>query len=149
MKTWSLTVFVLLLSLFSKAQIIATVQMKEKVEGICDHDNVFSLFDGFDNQVEPKCSVSKEQMQEQLNQVQFLKDTPKFKGKGMVGVYINCEGEALGWRISVKTVKELDEQLLNVFRTYGEWTSGTFRGENVDCSELISYKIKKGKLIIN
>ncbi len=145
----TLTVLILMTSISTQAQLIAKVEMKEKVEGICDHDNVYGLFNGFDGQVEPKCSVSKEEMQEQLNQVQYLKNNPKFKGKGMVGVFINCKGEAIGWRISVKTNTELDEQLLKVFESYQEWTTGTLNGKNVDCSELISYKIKKGKLTIN
>lgn len=149
MKTLTITLLILMASLSTQAQLIAKVEMKDKVEGICDNDNVYGLFDGFDGQVEPKCSISKEEMQEQLNQAQFLKDNPKFKGKGMVGVYINCKGEAIGWRISVETSEELDQQLLKIFQSYQEWTTGTLNGKKVDCSELISYKIKKGKLIIN
>ncbi len=149
MRTITFTVLILLTSITTQAQLIAKVEMNEKVAGICDHDNVYALYSGFDGQVQPKCSISKEAMQEQLNQVQFLKDNPKFKSNGMVGVYINCNGEAIGWRISVKTNEQLDEQLLKVFQSYQEWTTGTLRGKNVDCSELISYKIKKGILIIN
>ncbi len=149
MKTLLITVLILMSSFTTQAQLITKVQMKEKVEGICDHDNVYALFNGFDGQVEPKCSVSKEEMQEQLNKVQFLKDNPKFKGKGMIGVYINCHGQAIGWRISVKTDQELDQQLLKVFQTYQNWTVGTLNGKNVDCSELISYEIKKGKLTLS
>ncbi|HZH86244.1 MAG TPA: hypothetical protein VFD77_02935 [Brumimicrobium sp.] len=149
MRILTLITIVLFSSLITHAQLIATVEMKEKVEGICDNDNVYGLFDGFDGQVEAKCSVTKEMMQEQLNQVLFLKNKPKYKGKGMVGVYINCKGEAIGWRISVKTNKTLDEQLMNIFQTYLNWTAGTLNGEKVDSSELISYKIKKGKLTLN
>lgn len=144
-----LFIITILTSSISQAQLVAKVEMKEKVEGICDYDNVYGLYNGWDGQVEPKCSVSKEEMQTQLNQVQFLKDNPKFKGKGMVGVYINCKGEAIGWRISVTTNKELDQQLLAVFQSFNNWTVGTFNGKNVDCSELISYRIKKGILTIN
>lgn len=149
MKIRIVSILFLIASLESYGQLIAKVEMKENVEGICDNDNVYGLFNGFDGQVEPKCSVSKEEMQEQLNQVQFLKDNPKYKGNGMVGVFINCEGETIGWRISVKTNQELDKQLLIIFESFEEWTAGTLNGKNVDCSELISYKIKKGKLIIN
>jgi len=149
MKNLMLLVFFLSSTIIASAQIIATVEMKEYVEGICDYDNVYGLYGGWDGQVEPKCSVSKEEMQKLLNQVQFLRDNPKFKGKGMVGVYVNCKGEALGWSISVASKKELDQQLLKVFQTFDEWIVGTLNGKDVDSIELISYKIKKGILTIN
>lgn len=138
----------ILFSYCVQAQFIAKVQMKEKVEGICDLDNVYGLFDGFDGQVTPKCSVSEEEMQKQLNQIQFLQDNPKYKGKGMVAVYVNCKGEAIGWRISVETKEELDQELLDVFKTFLDWSVGTLNGKKVDSNVLISYKIKKGKLTI-
>lgn len=149
MKKLILLITISTLSFVTHAQLIAKVEMKEKIEGICDYNNVYGLFDGWDGQVEPKCSLSKEEMQDKLNEVQFLKDNPKFKGKGMVGVYINCKGEAINWRISVKTNKDLDSQLLALFKSFNDWNVGTLNGQKVDCSELISYKIKKGKLIIN
>lgn len=133
------------------AQLVATVQMKEPVDGICNPDEVYALFDGFEGQIRPKCTVSKKQMQDILNQkIQFLKGNPKFKGKGMVGVYINCEGLVVKWRISNKTSSEvLDAELLEIFKTFDDWSVGTFYGKEVDASELISYEIKKGVLIIN
>ena len=149
MKKLILFITISTLSFVTHAQLIAKVEMKEKIEGICDNNNVYGLFDGWDGQVEPKCSLSKEEMQDKLNEVQFLKDNPKFKGKGMVGVYINCKGEAINWRISVKTSKDLDSQLLALFKSFNNWNVGTLNGQKVDSSELISYKIKKGKLIIN
>lgn len=149
MRTIAFFTLLFLVGNITKAQIIAKVQMTEEVEGICDHDNVYGLFDSFEGQVTPKCSVTKEEMEQKLNEVQYLKDHPKSKGKGMVGVYINCKGEPLNWDISIKIEDELDKQLLLVFQTFKEWSIGTLDGEKVDCRELISYKIKKGKLTIN
>ena len=82
--------------------------------------------------------------------LQFMKDNLTYKSKGMVGVYINCEGKALEWDISVKTKSaELDQQILEIFKTFNEWTSGKLNGKEVDTRELFSYEIKKGILKIN
>lgn len=145
-----LTTIIILIGIRVQAQLIATVEMKEKIEGICNEKEVYSLFDGFKGQIEPKCSLSKLEIQNLLNEkVTFLKVNPKFKGKGMVGVFINCKGEALNWEISLKTKdQELDQQLLVIFKTLQSWTPGKLDGNNVDCSELISYKITKGMIIL-
>lgn len=149
MKNLISIISILTFSVSIQAQFVARVEMKYKVDGICDYDNVYGLFNGFDGQIVPECSVSNAGMQKQLNQVQYLKDNPKFKGKGMVGVYINCEGEAIGWRVSVKTNDKLDQQLIEIFESFDEWTVGTLNKEAVDCSVLFSYKIKKGVLTLN
>lgn len=150
MKKTLLIISIVFLGLRGSAQLLATVEMKENVEGICDHKKVYGLFGGFKGQVEPKCSLTKEEIQSLLNEkVVFLKTNPKFKGKGIVGVYINCKGEPLNWEISVKTNNdELDQQLLDIFKTLQNWTPGKLNDNNVDSRELISYKIKKGLIFL-
>ena len=151
MKKTLLTISIVFLGLRGHAQLIATVEMKDSIEGICNNKEVYGLFDGFTGQVEPKCSLTKAEIQNLINEkVVFLKTNPKFKGKGMVGVYINCKGEALNWEISVKTKnEELDRQLLDIFKTLQNWTAGKLNGNSVDSRELISYTIKKGVIILN
>ena len=135
----------------SKAQLIATVQLKKPVEGICNQNEVYSLYNGFEGQIRPICSLSKEEMKIILNdKIQFLKENPKFKSKGMAGVFINCEGVVVEWHISNKTKSEiLDKQILEVFKTFDEWTVGTLYDKPVDASELFSYSIKNGVLTID
>lgn len=139
------------ISFHYNAQLIAKVEMREDVEGICNKDEVYSLYGGFAGQIEPKCTLSKQQMEDILNEkLTFLKENPSFKSKGMVGVYINCEGRALQWDISVKTKsEELDRQILEIFKTFNEWTVGKLDGKAVDTRDLFSYEIKKGVLKIN
>jgi len=151
MKVITTCLFLLIFSFASTAQFVAKVQMKDSIEGICDHDNVYSLFDGFDGQVSAECSVSKNQMEKQLNEeLTFLKEHPKFKGKGMIGFFINCEGEVVQCDIDNETGKpELDAEILRIFQTYTEWKHGTFNGKAVDTHELFSYEIKKGKIRLN
>jgi hypothetical protein len=145
-----ITTLLLLYGQTSYSQLLATVQMKETVEGICDHQKVYGLYNGFTGQVEPLCSTTKEEMENLLNKnASFLKDNPKFKSKGMVGVYINCEGEPLQWAISVTSKsKELDQQLLETFQTFTDWKPGKLNNEPVDSRELISYEIKKGVIVL-
>jgi hypothetical protein len=146
--------YIILLSILfyaktSHAQLVAREEMKVKIEGICDNENVYVLYNGWDGQVEAKCSLSKDSIQNLLNKVDFLKNNPNFKGKGMASVYINCKGEPIGWKISGNTNSELDKQLLEVFKSLTEWSVGKLNKINVDSVQLISYKIKKGKLIID
>lgn len=150
MKTIILTTAIIILGLRVHGQLIATVEMKEPVEGICNNKQVYALFGGFKGQVEPKCSLTKEEIQNLLNEkITFLKVNPKFKGKGMVGVFINCKGEPLNWEISVKTNNdELDQQIIDIFKTLKNWTPGKLDENSVDSRELISYKIKKGLIIL-
>lgn len=145
------TIGIIVLSFKSSAQLIMVVEMKEPLEGICNNDKVYALYGGFDGQIPPKCPLTKEEIQVLLNEkVVFLKENPKFKGKGMATVFINCEGEALDWRIEGKiTNKELNQQILEVFETLKTWTPGKFHGDYVDASEIISYQIKKGMIILN
>jgi len=151
MKKISLSLLLLVFSFASNAQFVAKVQMTDSLEGICDLNEVYALFDGFDGQVSPTCTVSKKEMEQRLNDnLTFLKEHPKFKGKGMVGVFVNCEGQVVEWDIDNKTSSsELDEQILAIFQTFDQWTPGTYNGQVVDTHELFSYDIKKGKLHIN
>lgn len=148
-------IYFTLLALFTvslmSAQLIAKVEMKEKVEGICNQNEVYGLFSGFGGQTEAQCSLTKKEIEDLLNQkVDFISKNPKYKDKGMVGCYINCEGKALEWEIDVKTkTAELDQQILEVFKTISNWKAGVLNNKNVDSRVLYSYKIKKGHLTLN
>ena len=83
-------------------------------------------------------------------EVKFLKSNPKFKGKGIVGIIINCKGKVVQCRMDNKTKsKELDDQIVAVFNSFGEWKAGTLNGKEVDSSELFSFKIKKGQIVFD
>jgi len=136
--------------LSGNSQIIAREVMTEKIEGICNDKEVYVIFGSLKGQIEPKCSLTTEEIQNLLNEkVMFLKANPKFKGKGMIGVYINCEGKPLKWEIDGKTKSdELDRQLLDIFKTLENWTAGKLNGNTVDARVLISYKIKNGTIVV-
>ena len=69
---------------------VAKVEIKEKIDGICDVKNVYSLFPMFGDQKEAICSVPDSIIEERLNkEVEFLKDKPKYNDKGMISIIIN------------------------------------------------------------
>ncbi|HBS86723.1 MAG: hypothetical protein A2W91_11895 [Bacteroidetes bacterium GWF2_38_335] len=137
---------VLLFGLTASAQFVAKMEVKEEIPGICDKNEVYVLFPMFDGQKEAVCPVTNEVILKRLNsEVQFLKDNPKYKDKGMIGLVINCKGEVVKCEMDNKTQSsELDKQIETVFNSLGEWKPAKLNGKEVDSSLLFSFKIKKG-----
>jgi hypothetical protein len=132
-------------------QLIAKVVPKKPIEGVCDNNNIYELYGGFKGQIQPKCAFSKTQIQELLNEkITFVKENPKFKGKGLVKLYVNCKGEPIDWELIVKTKNDqLDREIFAVLKTtLNTWTAGTLDGKPVDAGASISYKIKKGVITV-
>lgn len=148
MKKLTLFLLVSTFSLAASAQLVATLQLTEDVPGICDKENVYALFPGFEGQVEAVCPMTEDQIVQKLNaEVAFLKENPKYKDKGMMGLLINCNGEVVQCQMDNKTKSpELDKQIEAVFNSLGEWKAGTYKGIEVDTSLLYSFTIKKGVL---
>jgi hypothetical protein len=130
---------------------VAKVEIKENIDGLCDIKNVYSLFPMFGDQVEAVCSVPDSIIQGKLNnEVEFLKDKPNYKDKGMVSIIINCKGEVVQCKIDNKSKSPvLDEQVVTVFKTLTSWKAGKLNGKEVDSLKLWSFEIKKGKLTLN
>lgn len=139
------------LSLSSFAQFVARAEIKEDVQGICDKKNVFALMGMLKGQKEAVCAVKEPEIEKALNDsIQFLKDNPDYKDKGMVSIIINCKGEVVQCKMDNKTKSTvLDEQIVNVFKTLTSWKAGTLDGKNVDSIKLWSFEIKNGKLKLN
>jgi hypothetical protein len=135
------------LSLNASAQFVAKMEVKEDIPGICNKNNVYALFSFFESQKQAVCPVSKNEILEKLNsQIQFIKDNPKHKDKGMIGVLISCESKVVRCEIDNKTKKpELDKQIEDVFNSLGEWKAGKLNDKNVDSSRLFSFVIKNVK----
>ncbi len=146
----NITILLIIITTSSFSQLVGEMQMDEYIEGLCKQ-KVYVLFNGFEKQKEAKCLLTDEEIAKIINnKVTFLKDKLKFRSKGMISVYINCKGEPIGWRLSIKTKsKELDDQLLEAFKSLNKWESGVLNGKKVDTEEFISFKIKKGKLYID
>jgi len=127
-------------------QFVAKMEVKEPIEGVCDNNEVYALFPMMDGQEEAICPISKDEILKRLNsEVEFLKDKPKYKDKGMIGLIINCKGELVKCKMDNETQsQELDKQIEELFNSLGEWKAGKLNGKTVDSSRLFSFKIKKG-----
>jgi hypothetical protein len=151
MKSIFLIVFSILTATVINAQFVAKVEIKEPVKGLCNDKEVYSLFPGFTGQKEAICPVSDEEISKRLDSaVTFLKDNPKYKDKGMIGIMINCKGEVVKCEMDNKTKDAtLDNQIVAVFAALGQWQAGQLNGKPVDSMRLFSFEIKKGKLSLN
>lgn len=129
------------------ADLLATLQLDEPIDGVCDNERVIAIlpFPG-NGQVEAVAPISDEEIEAKLNSsVQFLKDNPEYNDKGMVGLIVNCEGEMVRCQIDNKTQSpELDEQIVAVFAQMKSWEAGTVHGQKVDTSVLYSFTIENG-----
>jgi hypothetical protein len=142
--------FSLCISFASSAQFIATMEVKEPIEGLCDQKTVYVMLPGIKGHQEAKCAVSEEEIQQRLDSlVTFVKSNPKYKGEGMLSIIVNCEGEVVQCEMDNKTKKpELDEQIVAVFKSLTEWESAKLNGKDVDSLQLYSFTIKKGKITL-
>ncbi|HEY6162233.1 MAG TPA: energy transducer TonB [Bacteroidia bacterium] len=146
MKKIPLLSIVLLLSFASRAQFVARMEVKGDLPGVCDIHNVYALFPGFKGQEEAKPPMSKTELEKKLNsEVEWLKANPKFKGKMMMNLIINCSGEMIRCEVDNKSGKDdLDREVLEIFQQLKKWAPGKLDGNDVDTSVLYSLTIKKG-----
>lgn len=130
----------------ASGQFVAKMEVKEPIDGTCDANEVYYLFSSFNGQEVAVCTFTKDEILTRLNSdVNFIKDNPKYKDKGMIGLIINCKGEVVLCRMDNKTKSTiLDGQIENVFKSLGDWKPGKLNGIQVDSSQLFSFKIKKG-----
>jgi hypothetical protein len=147
MRQLAITALMLFVYSTISAQFVARMEVKEPIEGLCDVNEVYALLP-FQGQEEAVCSLTKEQILDRLNnEIQFLKDNPKYDDKGMMGVVINCKGEVVQCKMDNKTKSpELDKQMEAVFNSLGSWKAGKLNNKEVDSSKLFAFKIKNGKV---
>lgn len=151
MKRTGLIILTTLLGLNASAQFVAKMEVKEDIPGICDKNEVYALFSVFKGQEEAVCPLTNDEILQKLNsEVTYLKDNPKCKAKGMIGIVINCKGEIVKFKIDSKSITtELYKQIEAVFKSLGFWKAGKLNGKEVDTSKLFSFRIKNGKFIFD
>jgi len=136
----------------SLENMVARMEVKEPIEGVCDNANVIVIlpFPG-NGQIKANAPKTKEELTQQLNsQVAFLKDKPDYEDKGMVSLIVNCKGEMVRCKIDNKTKSpELDSQIVAVFAEMKKWTAGKVNNRSVDTAVLYSFTIKNGKITVS
>ncbi|MDX2359967.1 MAG: hypothetical protein QNK23_04105 [Crocinitomicaceae bacterium] len=152
MKKVTFFAFLIILSFSSNAQFYATVQMDEPIEGMCG-ETLYSLFSGLEEQEQPKCDISEADLIAKMDTElrSYLEEHPKLKAKGVVmSIDLNCEGEIIGTSSGITDKHaELGALIEKFLVENGHWTPGVFYGNNVDCHELIGYRIKKGMIYLD
>lgn len=131
---------------------VARMQVKEPIEGVCDIDNVIAILPIPGNQqVKAQAPKTNEQIEQDLNtKVAFLKGKTDYEDKGMVSLIVNCKGELVKCSTSNKTKsEELDNQIVAVFAEMKTWTPGKVYEKTVDTAVLYSFTIKAGKITVN
>jgi hypothetical protein len=146
MKKLNLILCLLALSMVSKAQFIATMQITDTIPGLCNPEAVYVVFPGMEGQLQAVCPVPNYEILRRLNsEVAFLKSHPKYKGKGMISLIISCKGEVVQCKMDHKTNDpELDKEIEAVFNSLGEWKAAKVSGLASDSGRLFSFEIKKG-----
>ena len=145
-------IFVLLSStlcfFIGSAQFVAKMEIKEPIAGLCSAKDVYVMFPGFKGQTEAECPVKNDEILRRLDSaVTFLKDNPAYEDKGMLNLIINCQGKVVQCMMDNKTKSpQLDEQIVVVFNSLGDWKPGKLNKKTVDTSKLWSFKIEKGKI---
>jgi hypothetical protein len=134
------------------SSMVARMEVKEPIKGVCDNDNVIAIlpFPG-NGQVKAQAPKTNAEITQELNlTVNFLKDKPDYEDKGMVNLIVNCKGELVQCYMGNKTKSpELDNQIVAVFAELQTWTAGKINNNSVDTSVLYSFTISKGKIILS
>ncbi len=146
MKKLSLVLCLFALSLASRAQFIATMEVSDTIPGICNAEAVYYVLPGMEGQIQAVCPVPNYEILRRLNEeVTYLKTHPKYKDKGMVSLIISCKGEVVQCEMDKKTKDpELDKQIEAVFNSLGTWKAAKVSGMASDSGRLFSFEIKKG-----
>ncbi|MFN8275915.1 MAG: energy transducer TonB [Chitinophagales bacterium] len=137
-----------MMPLFLAAQFVSRLDITDTIPGLCDKNEVYALFSAFKGQDQAKCPLTKAQIEARLNkEVSIIKEKRDLEEKGEVSLMINCKGEVIQCKIE-KASKQpvLDQQVLAVFNSLGNWLPGKFNGREVDSAELYRFKVKGGKL---
>lgn len=136
---------------FAEAQFVATMEIKEPIEGLCKPEQVYAILPMLKKQEAAVCPVSEKKILKRLNnEVEFLKSNPDYNDKGMIGLVINCKGEVVKCKMDNLTQSpELDKQIEAVFNSLGKWKPGKINKKKVNTSELFSFEIKNGKIIFD
>ena len=131
---------------------VATMQIDEDIDGLCDKENVLVLMSFLDaKQIEAKCLISEKTMSLLFeDESDFLRNNPDYNGEGTLSLIINCNGELIKVSVSSKSKnEELDNEVIAFVKEKTTWEVGTYHDKAVDSSQFLSYNVEQGKLTFN
>ena len=115
-------------------------------ENVCKPKTVYFLMENRARPIEPIDSI-----QIQLNEtVKFAKENPSFESKPSIQFAVNCKGEVGGgFHVVTKSGnEELDNELINFFKTITNWKAGKIRKKTVDSWYMWRLEIQNGYITI-
>lgn len=115
-------------------------------ENICKPNTVYFLMENKARPIEPIDSI-----QIKLNEaVKFAKENPSFESKSSIQFAVNCNGEiGGGFHVVTKSGNEdLDNELINFFKTIKDWKAGKIKKKSVDSWYMWRLEIKNGNITI-
>lgn len=147
-KITTLIILFTLTQKFSYAQQVeVTIGLKKTIKNLCNPDEIFGLLNELEGQRRAIRPLSDEKILELLNTNSiFLKENPKFKGKEIITLVVNCEGTLVKCELEKGKSPLLREEIQQTFFSLGSWIPGQLKGEKVDSVQFIAYRVKKGVL---
>ena len=138
----------------ANAQFIATMEVKEPIEGVCNQNGVYVILPfGNKKQTKAKSLLSDEEMEKRFNTIEYWKSHPEFEKEITFNLVINCKGELVRQSFNNnenKTKDEaLNEKLLEIVASFKEWKPATIKKKKVDSSLFLTIKIKNGKVTLS
>jgi len=154
MKKQLLFILALVSSFVVNAQFVATMEVKEPIEGVCNQNGVYVILPiGSKKQVKAKSKLSDQEMEARFNALSYWKEHPEFEKKITFNLVINCKGEQVRQSFNNNDNKTEDEvlnqQLLEVVASFKEWKPATIKKKKVDSSLFLSIVVKNGKVMIS
>lgn len=133
-------------------EMVATMELNEEIEGLCDPEFVVAVlpFPG-STQKGPVPPKSEEALAHELSEkVKLSKSQQEKNLEGMLQFIVNCEGSMRRCQMSNSTGDEtLDKAIVKIASKLEIWEPGKVGGKAVDTVDLMSFTIEKGVFKIN
>ena len=143
-------IFFLSISCYSYGQMIMSAE-GVIADNVCNPNTIYFLT-GLNNTSKARPVESIEIIQERLNEtITFARNNLAFEGKPAIQFAVNCKGEiGGGFHVVTKSGNdELDQELIEFFKTVKEWNAGKInKKKTVDSWYMWRMEIKDGKITI-
>ena len=138
-------IFLLSMSCYSYGQMIMSTKGVE-ADNVCKPNEIYFLMTGKAKPIE-----SLEVIEKKLNEaISFAKNNPSFEGKSSIQFAVNCKGEVGGGFhiVTESGSEELDQELMEFFKTIKKWDAGKIEKKTVDSWYMWRLEIKDGSITI-
>ena len=138
-------IFLLSMGCYSYGQMIMSAKGVE-ADNVCKPNEIYFLMTGKAKPIE-----SIEVIEKRLNEtISFTKNNLSFEGNSSIQFAVNCKGEVGGgFHIVTKSGSdELDQELMEFFKTIEKWSAGKIDKKTVDSWYMWRLEIKDGKISI-